>query len=56
VTSADGLITATELTQDTTDMAWFTPMLAVGEQTAALISANRAAGAAAAKACSCPVP
>ena len=27
VTSADGLIIATQLTQDTTDTAWFGPML-----------------------------
>jgi len=43
VTSADGLITATELTDDTTDMAWFAPMMEKAEQAAALIEANRPA-------------
>jgi Transposase DDE domain len=43
VTSADGLITATELTDDTTDMAWFAPMMGKAQQAAALIEANRPA-------------
>jgi transposase len=43
VTSADELITATELTDDTTDMAWFAPMMEKAEQAAALIEANRPA-------------
>jgi transposase len=43
VTSADELITATELTDDTTDMAWFAPMMEKAQQAAALIEANRPA-------------
>jgi transposase len=43
VTSADGLITATELTGDTTDMAWFAPMMEKAERAAALIGAHRPA-------------
>ncbi len=39
VTSADGLIIATELTQDTTDTAWFGPMLTAALDAAALITA-----------------
>ena len=38
VTSADGLIIATELTRDTTDTAWFEPMLRHAEDAAALIT------------------
>jgi hypothetical protein len=45
VVSADGLIIATRLTDDTTDMAWFAPMTEQAEQAAALIEANRPAGA-----------
>lgn len=37
VTSGDGLIIATELTSDTTDTAWFEPMLRQAEAAAALI-------------------
>jgi transposase len=40
--SEDGLIIATELTQDTTDTAWFEPMLHQAEDAAALITAHRA--------------
>jgi transposase len=43
VTSADELIIATELTGDTTDTAWFEPMLRQAEDAAALITACRAA-------------
>jgi transposase len=43
MTSEDGLIIATELTDDPTDMGWFEPMLAKGEQAAALIHAHRPA-------------
>jgi transposase len=43
VTSGDGLIMATELTGDTTDMAWFAPMMAAAEDAARLIAAHRAA-------------
>jgi transposase len=43
VTSADGLIIATELTQDTTDAAWFEPMLRAAEDAARLIAAHRPA-------------
>jgi transposase len=39
VTSADGLIIATELTADTTDTAWFGPMLTAALDAAALITA-----------------
>ena len=44
MTSEDGLVIATGLTADTTDMAWFAPMTARAEQAAALIEANRPAG------------
>jgi predicted regulator of Ras-like GTPase activity (Roadblock/LC7/MglB family) len=44
VTSEDGLVIATELTGDTTDMAWFAPMMARAQQAAALIEAHRPAG------------
>jgi hypothetical protein len=44
VTSADGLVIATELTDDTTDMAWYEPMTGQAQQAAALIGANRPAG------------
>jgi transposase len=41
VTSADTLIIATELTQDTGDSEWFEPMLRHAEDAAALIGAHR---------------
>src|ERR1700729_2224130 len=41
--SGDGLIIATELTDDPTDMAWLEPMLAAAEDAAALIEAHRPA-------------
>jgi transposase len=41
VTSQDGLIIATALTQDTADTAWFQPMLAAAETAAALITARQ---------------
>ena len=41
--SGDGLIIATELTDDPTDMAWLEPMLAAAEDAAALIQAHRPA-------------
>jgi transposase len=41
VTSADGLIIATELTDDTTDMAWFAPMLTAALDAAALITSHQ---------------
>jgi transposase len=44
VVSEDGLVIATELTSDTTDMAWFAPMMEQAERAAALIEANRPAG------------
>jgi len=44
VTSEDGLVIATELTGDTTDMAWFAPMMEQAAAAAALIGANRPAG------------
>src|SRR5690242_2111706 len=44
VTSEDGLVIATELTSDTTDMAWFAPMAEQAQRAAALIEANRPAG------------
>jgi hypothetical protein len=40
VTSSDGLIIATTLTQDT-DMAWFTPMMDAAAGAAGLIAAHR---------------
>jgi hypothetical protein len=43
VTSAGELIIATELTGDTTDMAWFQPMMAAAEDAARLITAHRTA-------------
>jgi transposase len=42
--SSDGLIIGTELTADTTDTGWFEPMLRLGEDAAALISAHRPGG------------
>ncbi len=44
VVSADGLVIATELTDDTTDMAWYEPMAEKAQQAAVLIEANRPAG------------
>jgi transposase len=44
VTSEDGLVIATELTGDTTDMAWFAPMMEQAAAAAALIGENRPAG------------
>jgi transposase len=44
VTSEDGLVIATRLTGDTTDMAWFAPMTEQAQQAAALIGAHRPAG------------
>lgn len=41
MTSADGLIIATELTQDTGDTEWFEPMLRQAEDAAALIGAHQ---------------
>jgi len=41
VTSADGLILATRLTQDTGDVTWFEPMTAAAGQAAALIAAHQ---------------
>jgi transposase len=41
VASEDGLIIATELTCDTTDTRWFTPMLRQAEDAAALIGAHQ---------------
>jgi hypothetical protein len=41
VASKDGLIIATELTDDTTDTAWFEPMLAAALDAAALITAHQ---------------
>jgi hypothetical protein len=41
LTSWDELITATELTDDPTDMAWFEPMMRAAEDAAALIAAHR---------------
>jgi hypothetical protein len=43
MTSGDGLIIATELTGDPTDMAWFEPMTGAAEDAAALIDAHRPA-------------
>ena len=43
VTSQDGLIIATALTQDPTDRAWFAPMTAAAADAAALIAAHRPA-------------
>jgi hypothetical protein len=44
VTSEDGLVIATEVTDDPCDMAWFGPMMEQAEQAAALIEANRPPG------------
>ena len=44
VTSQDGLIIATALTQDTTDTPWFEPMLRQAQNAAALITASRPPG------------
>jgi transposase len=41
MTSGDGLIIATELTDDPADMAWFEPMTGAAEDAAALIDAHR---------------
>jgi transposase len=41
VTSEDGLVIATELTDDPVDMAWYEPMTGKAGQAAALIGANR---------------
>jgi transposase len=41
VTGADGLIIATELTSDTTGMAWFEPMLSAAGDAARLITAQQ---------------
>ena len=43
MTSEDGLIIATELTDDPADCAWFEPMLAKAQEAAALIAAHRPA-------------
>jgi transposase len=43
VTSQDGLIIATALTQDTTDTTWFEPMLRQAEAAAAFITARQPA-------------
>jgi transposase len=43
MTSGDGLIVATELTDDPVDGAWFEPMLAKAQDAAALIAAHRPA-------------
>ena len=43
MTSADGLIIATELTSDTTGTAWFEPMLHAAQDGARLIAAHRPA-------------
>jgi hypothetical protein len=40
MTSSDGLIIATELTDEQPDCPWFEPMLAKGQQAAALITAH----------------
>jgi transposase len=43
MTSGDGLIIATELTDDQSDCRWFEPMLGAAQDAAALIEANRPA-------------
>ena len=43
VASHDGLIIATELTQDTTDFAWFEPMLRRAQDAAAFLTARQPA-------------
>ena len=45
LTSEDGLIIATELTTDTTDTAWFEPMLRKAQHAAALITTHHPAPA-----------
>jgi transposase len=62
VTSADKLIIATELTDDTTDTGWFEPMLSAALDAAALITAHQPPPASttpvpggSAPACGCPV-
>jgi transposase len=45
VPGEDGLVIATELTDDTTDMAWFAPMMEKAAAAAALIEAHRPAAA-----------
>ena len=40
LTSSDGLIIATQLTQDTTDTRWFGPMLRAAQDAATIISAH----------------
>ncbi len=47
VTSGDGLVIATELTQDPADTTWYEPMVRQAEDAARLITANRPAAAAA---------
>ena len=44
VISEDGLVIATEVTDDPADMAWYKPMMDQAEQAAALIEANRPPG------------
>jgi transposase len=44
VTSEDGLVIATELTDDPVDMAWWEPMMEQAAAAAALIGANRPPG------------
>jgi transposase len=44
VTSEDGLIIATELTQDPADYGWYQPMTAAAQDAAALIAAHRPGG------------
>jgi hypothetical protein len=44
VTSSDGLIIATRLTQDTSDIAWLEPMLSDAAAAATLIGAHRGGG------------
>jgi transposase len=44
VTSEDGLIIATELTDDPADMAWFAPMMTRAREAADLFAAHRPAG------------
>jgi len=44
VTSADGLIIATALTQDPSDVSWFQPMMAQAEDAAQLITHHHPAG------------
>ena len=44
VTSSDGLIIATRLTQDTTDTLWYEPMIAAAAEAAAAMATARAGG------------